>query len=56
MKTAIIVALPWLVFVMEKFGPERMKEITKEDITTRLNEVWCNSKFRDRPGIINVDL
>ena len=38
MKTAIIVGSAMASFCVEKFGPERMKEITKEDIRTRLNE------------------
>ena len=38
MKTAIIVGSAMASFCVEKFGPERMKEITKEDITSRLNE------------------
>jgi len=38
MKTAIIVGSAMASFCVEKFGPERMKEITKEDITARLNE------------------
>ncbi len=36
MKTAIIVGSAMASFCVEKFGPERMKEITKEDIDTRL--------------------
>jgi sugar/nucleoside kinase (ribokinase family) len=38
MKTAIIVGSAMASFCVEKFGPERMKEITKEDIDTRLSE------------------
>jgi len=38
MKTAIIVGSAMASFCVEKFGPERMKEITKEDIDTRLNQ------------------
>ena len=38
MKTAIIVGSAMASFCVEKFGPERMKEITKEDISARLNE------------------
>lgn len=38
MKTAIIVGSAMASFCVEKFGPERMKEITKEDIDTRLEE------------------
>ncbi len=38
MKTAIIVGSALASFCVEKFGPERLKEITKEDIDTRLDE------------------
>ena len=38
MKTAIIVGSAMASFCVEKFGPERMKEITKEDIDVRLAE------------------
>jgi sugar/nucleoside kinase (ribokinase family) len=38
MKTAIIIGSAMASFCVEKFGPERMKEITKEDIDTRLSE------------------
>ncbi len=38
MKTAIIVGSAMASFCVEKFGPERMKEITKEDIDARLAE------------------
>jgi len=38
MKTAIIVGSAMASFCVEKFGPERMKEITKQDIDTRLSE------------------
>ena len=38
MKTAIIVGSAMASFCVEKFGPERMREITKEDISARLNE------------------
>lgn len=36
MKTAIIVGSAMASFCVEKFGPERLKEITKEDIDERL--------------------
>ncbi len=36
MKTAIIVGSAMASFCVEKFGPERLKEITKEDIDKRL--------------------
>ena len=38
MKTAIIVGSAMASFCVEKFGPERLKEITKEDIDNRLSE------------------
>ena len=38
MKTAIIVGSAMASFCVEKFGPERLKEITKQDIDTRLEE------------------
>lgn len=38
MKTAIIVGSAMASFCVEKFGPERMKEITREDIDARLSE------------------
>lgn len=38
MKTAIIVGSALASFCVEKFGPNRMKEITKEDIDQRLHE------------------
>ena len=38
MKTAIIVGSAMASFCVEKFGPQRLKEITKADIDTRLEE------------------
>lgn len=38
MKTAIIIGSAMASFCVEKFGPERLKEITKKDIDTRLDE------------------
>lgn len=38
MKTAIIVGSAMASFCVEKFGPERMKEITKDDIDQRLSD------------------
>jgi sugar/nucleoside kinase (ribokinase family) len=38
MKTAIIVGSAMASFCVEKFGPERLKEITKADIDERLSE------------------
>lgn len=38
MKTAIIVGSALASFCVEKFGPERMKELTKEDIDRRIRQ------------------
>jgi sugar/nucleoside kinase (ribokinase family) len=38
MKTAIIVGSAMASYCVEKFGPERLKEITKEDIDNRIQE------------------
>jgi sugar/nucleoside kinase (ribokinase family) len=38
MKTAIIMGSVMASFCVEKFGPERLKEITKQDIDARVNE------------------
>lgn len=38
MKTAIIVGSALASFCVEKFGPERLKEITKADIDARVNQ------------------
>lgn len=38
MKTAIIVGSAMASFCVEKFGPDRLKEITKDDIDARLSE------------------
>ena len=38
MKTAIIIGSAMASFCVEKFGPERLKEITKADIDARLTE------------------
>lgn len=38
MKTAIIVGSAMASFCVEKFGPEKLKEINKEDIDARINE------------------
>jgi len=38
MKTAIIVGSAMASFCVEKFGPQRLKEITKEDIAARIQE------------------
>jgi len=38
MKTAIIIGSAMASFCVEKFGPQRMKEITKADIDARLSE------------------
>lgn len=38
MKTAIVIGSAMASFCVEKFGPERLKEITKADIDSRLEE------------------
>jgi len=38
MKTAIIVGSALASFCVEKFGTERLREITQEDVNARLNE------------------
>ena len=38
MKTAIIVGSAMASYCVEKFGPDRLKEITKEDIDKRIQE------------------
>lgn len=38
MKTAIIVGSALASFCVEKFGPERMKELTREDIDSRIRQ------------------
>lgn len=38
MKSAIIVGSAMASFCVEKFGPNRMQELTKEEITERINE------------------
>jgi sugar/nucleoside kinase (ribokinase family) len=38
MKTAIIVGSAMASYCVEKFGPERLKEITKEEIDNRIQE------------------
>jgi len=38
MKTAIIVGSAMASFCVEKFGPQRLKEVTKEDIDNRIQE------------------
>jgi len=47
MKTAIIVGSAMASFCVEKFGPNRLKEITKEDIDKRLRQ------FRE---LVNFDI
>ncbi|MGZ3925195.1 MAG: PfkB family carbohydrate kinase, partial [Flavisolibacter sp.] len=47
MKTAIIVGSAMASYCVEKFGTERLKEITKEDIDKRL------AQFRD---LVNFDI
>ena len=38
MKTAIIVGSAMASYCVEKFGPDRLKEITKADIDKRIQE------------------
>ena len=38
MKTAIIVGSAMASFCVEKFGPERLKEINKKDIEDRIRQ------------------
>jgi hypothetical protein len=38
MKTAIIVGSAMASFCVEKFGPERLKEITKREIDDRIRQ------------------
>ena len=38
MKTAIIVGSAMVSFCVEKFGPQRLKEITKKEIDSRLSD------------------
>ncbi|HVK98104.1 MAG TPA: PfkB family carbohydrate kinase [Flavisolibacter sp.] len=47
MKTAIIIGSAMASFCVEKFGPERLKEITKEDIDRRIMQ------FQD---LVNFDI
>jgi hypothetical protein len=47
MKTAIIVGSAMASFCVEKFGPNRLKEISKEDIDKRLRQ------FRE---LVNFDI
>jgi sugar/nucleoside kinase (ribokinase family) len=47
MKTAIIVGSAMASFCVEKFGPNRLKEISKEDIDKRLHQ------FRE---LVNFDI
>jgi sugar/nucleoside kinase (ribokinase family) len=45
MKTAIIVGSAMASFCVEKFGPERLKEITKKDIDARLQTFVSLAEF-----------
>jgi hypothetical protein len=38
MKTAIIVGSAMASFCVEKFGPQRLKEISRADIDTRIQQ------------------
>ena len=52
MKTAIIVGSAMASFCVEKFGPERLKEITKKDIDARLSEFVQLVNFEDRKSVV----
>ena len=45
MKTAIIVGSAMASFCVEKFGPQRLKEISRKDIDKRLSEFVQLSNF-----------
>jgi sugar/nucleoside kinase (ribokinase family) len=45
MKTAIIVGSAMASFCVEKFGPERLKEISHNDITERINQFYELASF-----------
>jgi hypothetical protein len=45
MKRAIIVGSAMASFCVEKFGPERLKEIGKEDINNRIQQFVQLSTF-----------
>jgi len=45
MKTAIIVGSAMASFCVEKFGPERLKEISHNDITERINQFYELANF-----------
>ncbi|OJV52176.1 MAG: sugar kinase [Bacteroidetes bacterium 43-16] len=47
MKTAVIMGSVMASFCVEKFGPERMKEITTEDIQGRLKQFKALCTFND---------
>jgi sugar/nucleoside kinase (ribokinase family) len=46
MKTAVIVGSAMASFCVEKFGPLRLKEITKEDVNNRINAFAALSQFQ----------
>ena len=48
MKAAIIVGSAMASYCVEKFGPSRLKEITAEDISNRVNEFVALSNFEVR--------
>lgn len=48
MKAAIIVGSAMASFCVEKFGPQRLKEISSEDISARVNEFIALANFEVR--------
>jgi len=52
MKTAVIMGSAMASFCVEKFGPERMKEITPADIQTRLKQFKALSAFNEALELI----
>jgi sugar/nucleoside kinase (ribokinase family) len=48
MKAAVIIGSAIASFCVEKFGPNRLKEITAEDVTNRVAEFVALSNFSIR--------
>jgi sugar/nucleoside kinase (ribokinase family) len=48
MKAAVIIGSAMASFCVEKFGPNRLKEITAEDVTNRVAEFVALSNFSIR--------
>ncbi len=46
LKAAIIVGSAMASFCVEKFGPERMKELTPVDVTARINQFYKLANFK----------